>query len=601
MIRLADYVIDFFAKKGVKDLFMVSGGGIMYLQDAVGRNTDIRYICNYHEQACAIAAEAYARVTNHLGVCLVTTGPASMNALAGMVGSWINSVPIIVLSGQVRTGLIADYSKIRQKGPQEINIVDVASPITKYAVTVMDPQRIRYELEKAYFMATSGRPGPAWIDLPLDIQGAMIDEDSLQGYEPEPLPGLLSGDALTSAATQVAEAIKQSKRPLFVVGNGIHISHSISLLKELMERTQIPAVFPYTAPDVLDEDHPLNMGVFGTNGQRRANFTIQNTDCLISLGSGLCITKTGFNFAGFAPKAKVKIFVDIDAGQLYNQVLTPDIGVQADLNDFLTEILHHIQPGEYQSSAKWTLACQNWRERYPIITPDYYEAKGFVNSYVFVDKLAPLLTSEDVLIPGNGLDSVTMYQAFRYKEGQRFLMNGNWGSMGWDLPLAVGGSAACKGRAVLVTGDGSLAWNIQELITIMHNKLAVKIFMFNNGGYSSIRATQNNFFEGRRVGADSTSGVGAPNYELLSAAFGIPYFEIHTNEELDTLLPQVLNHEGACFCNLFVDPIQFISPRASSFRRDDGTLESRPLEDMAPFLPREEVWENMHQFDDSEV
>lgn len=599
MIKLSDYVIDFLAKKGVKDIFLCSGGGIMHLLDSVGQHPEMSYTCNYHEQAAAISAEAYARVTNHLGVCLVTTGPASMNALAGMAGSWINSTPIMVLSGQVRRQIIADYSKIRQYGPQEINTVDVVRPITKYAVTIMDPEKIRYEMEKAYYYATSGRPGPVWLDFPLDVQAAMIDEQNLVGFTPEFDDKVLSGQALVDAVKQVVDALRQSRRPLLLGGNGIQISRSVHLLKELMETYSLPLVAPYTAPDLMPESHPMNMGVFGTNGQRRANFTVQNADLVLSLGSGLCVTKTGFDYKNFATKAK-KIFVDVDEGQLYHQNLVPDLGIQADVKDFMAELVRQLKGTGYRPSEKWLQVCANWKARYPVMVPEYYVDSGFVNSYVFMDVLSNLLAENDILVPGNGLDSVSFYQAFKFKTGQRYLINGNWGSMGWDLPLAVGACVARKGRVICVTGDGSLQWNVQELMTISHNRLPVFIFAFNNSGYASIRATQNNFFEGRKVGADQNSGVGNPDFKKLAEAYGITYARIEKNDDIEPVVQKLLKQSGPVFCEVSVALDQFIFPRASSFRREDGTLESRPLHDMAPFLPREEIWENMHLFDEDE-
>ena len=595
-MKLSDYVAQFLVEHGIQDVFLVSGGGIMHLLDSVGNQPGLRYTCTYHEQAAAIAAEGYARALNGVGVCLVTTGPASVNAVAGMAGAWINSTPVMVFSGQVRRDILADVTRIRQKGPQEINIVDIVRPITKYAVTIMDPASIRCELEKAYHIAISGRPGPVWIDLPLDIQGSMVDEDSLVAYNPSELTNETLTTDLGQAVAQVLEMICRSRRPIFIGGNGIHLAGATPLLEQLVTQTQIPIVFPYTAPDLLREDHQLNMGVFGTNGQRRANFAVQNSDCLISLASGLCLTKVGFNYRGFAPKAR-KIIVDIDQGQIMDQVIVPDLPVQADVRAFISEFLQQFEALDYQPPAKWLEACADWKRNYPVIVPEFLTDREHVNSYVFMDVLSDCAVENDILVPGNGLDSVSFYQAFKFKTGQKFLMNGNWGSMGWDLPMAVGACVAKRGRVICVTGDGSVQWNIQELLTIQHAHLPVKLFIFNNQGYASIRATQNNFFEGRKVGADAASGVSTPDFEKLAAAYGFPYTKIWNHDDLREKILWTLEQDGPMICEVNISLDQVIMPKASAFRRADGTLESRPLEDMAPFLPREEIWENMHKFD----
>lgn len=595
MIKLSDYVTRFLVAHGITDLFMVSGGGIMHLMDSVGRQEGLRYWCNYHEQACAVSAEGYAKLTRRPCACLVTVGPAGINALSGVAGAWVDSVPMLVLTGQVRRDLIADYGKVRQYGPQEGDVVGLARHVTKYAVTVLDPARIRFELEKALHLATSGRPGPVWIDLPLDVQAALVEEDRLEGFEPE--PDRLGPDP--EALDQVAQALVSARRPLLLAGNGIHWAHAGQAWLRFLERWPVPVVVPYSAKDVLWEDHPLNMGVMGYTGQRRANFALQNADLLVSLGSGLCVSKTGFNLQGFAPRAR-KILVDIDPGQLHHQALKPDLAVLADLGRFL-ERLAERAPAGWGVPERWREACAHWRRAYPVITPDYFEDPEHVNTYVFMDRLAEALPASGRLVTGNGLDVPSFYQAFRVKRGQRTLISGNWGAMGWDLPMAIGACVA-EGPAptVVVTGDGSLQWNVQELLTIGAHRLPVAIFVFNNQGYTSIRGTQNAFFEGRFVGADPASGVFNPDFRSLAAAYGLAYDRIAHPGDLDAGIRRTLAAPGPILCEVKVSPSQFLSPKASAFRRPDGTLESRPLEDMAPFLPREEIRRNMTLFDDPE-
>lgn len=570
----------------------------MHMLDAVGRNPDMNYYCNYHEQACAISAEGYARVRNDVGACLVTVGPGGSNAISGMLGAWYDSIPIIVICGQVRRNIIADYSKVRQIGPQEGNNLAMVKPVTKYAGVVLDANMIRYEMELAYHKAVSGRPGPVWLDIPLDIQDSQVDESQLPSYQPKEDKKISRGAQLTNDVKNALVMVRNAKRPLLLCGNSVHLSKSEELLKKLVNKLNIPVVLPDAAKDLIAEEHPLYMGIFGTAGQRRANFAVQNADCILSLGTGLCIKKVGFNYKGFAPNAK-KIIVDIDEGQLFHQVLTPDLPIQADVRYFMEEMLKQLNTVSVEPSTKWLEACARWKERYPLIVDDYYMDKEYVNSYVFVDKLSDFLSNNDALVAGNGLDTVSYLQVFKVKEGQRTYTSINWGAMGWDLPLAVG---TCIGngkkRTICVTGDGSFQWNVQELLTIKNYNLPVKIFLFNNRGYSSIRATQKTFYNGRFVGSDQSSGVSNPNFEFLAKAYGLEYVNIQNNDDIEQGIKQTLTLDGPVLCEVNISPEQGITPKASSFVREDGTIESRPLEDMFPFLPREEIWENMHLFDE---
>ena len=595
MMKLSDYTTEFLVNHGVNTFFLASGGGIMYLLDSIGRNPGAQYYCNYHEQACAVAAEGYVRMTGRLAACMGTTGPGATNLLSGIMAAWIDSVPLLAISGQVRSDLIADYSKVRQVGPQEGNVVAMAGPVTKYAVSVRDPNTIRYHLERALYEATTGRPGPVWLELPLDVQGASVEETKLIGFSPESVDAIPSGRIHTAAA-DVIQLLKRSQRPVVVPGNGIHYSYSRDLLRSFVEQANIPVLLPFTAKDLLEEDHPLNMGVFGSAGQRRANFAIQNSDLLLALAVGLNVQKTGFNVSAFAPKAH-KVVVDIDTGQLIAHPLKPDVAIQADVREFLGATLEILRSEPLPQKTRWLQACGQWRQRYPVMRENHPQEGHSVNTYIFMDTLAELLGENDVLVTGVGLDVVSCYQAFRVKKNQRVIITG-WGSMGWELPLTLG---ACVGngarRAVCVTGDGSLQWNVQEMLTVGRYKFPIKLFVFNNSGYSSIRSTQNSFFDGRFVGSDFHSGLANPEFSCLAAAYGWNFVRISGPESLADSVQQALELDGPVLCEVPVPVNQGIAPKASAFRRDDGTLESRPLEDMAPFLPREEVWDNMHLFD----
>jgi acetolactate synthase-1/2/3 large subunit len=596
-MKVSDYVVRFLLEHDADQVFLVAGGGIMHLLDSIGNDQRMRYYCARHEQACAVNAEGYARMTNRPGVCLVTTGPGAVNALSGILGAWTDSLPMLVISGQVRRDLMADFRRLRQMGPQEANIVEMARPVTKYSATVVDPTMIRRELECAWHHALAGRPGPAWIEIPVDVQGLLVDVGDLAGFVPHSASSA-SWEVGPRSVGAVVEALRRARRPLLVCGNGIHLAGSEGLLAELLDMAPVPMVLPDSAKDLVAEDHPRNMGIFGTAGQRRANFAIQNSDCLLAVGVGLCSKKTGFNVSGLAPNA-IKLVVDIDRDQLDHQVIKPDLAIQADAGVFLRLLIEQLSESPLEPQVRWLDACSGWRRRYPLILDEYFTDRNHVNSYVFMDRLSDSLGSDDVLVAGNGLDTVSYIQAFRTKRNQRTMTSGNWGAMGWDLPLAVG---ACIGsgrrRTICVTGDGSIQLNIQELMTISHYALPIKVFVFNNAGFGSIRATQRNLFAGRLVASAPDEGVDDPDFEKTAAAFGLPFDHIDDNDGVADGIHRVLALDGPTLCEVKISPDQEITPKASAFRRQDGTLESRPLEDMSPFLAREEVWENMHLFDD---
>jgi acetolactate synthase I/II/III large subunit len=596
VIKLSDYVAEFLVSRGVRDVFLVSGGGVMHLLDSIGRHDGLRYFCTRHEQACAIAAEGYARATNQPGVCLVTTGPGGVNAVSGIVGAWVDSIPLVVLAGQVRRDLVADYRKLRQMGPQEGNVVGMAGPVTKYAVSVTDPRMIRFELERAFHVATSGRPGPTLVEIPIDVQGSMIDEGDLPSFDPAAEDRLERTDAVRDGVKATVEALARAERPLFVAGNGIHLAGAEAALARLLRVAPVPVVLPDSAKDLVAEDEPMYMGIFGTAGQRRANFAVQNSDCMVALASGLCVKKTGFNYKGFAPGA-TKVFVDIDEHQLSDQVIAPDIAVLADMAEFLPALVEELERTPLAARKKWLDACASWKQRYPLMVPEYYRDPQFISGYAFMDVLSDKLGSSDVLVAGNGLDTVSYIQVFRVKEGQRTMTSANWGAMGWDLPLAIGASVGSGRRTICVTGDGSVQLNLQELATIRYYALPIKVFVYNNQGFASIRATQRSMMDGRFVASDPASGVDNPDFRLLAEAFGLAFERIADKDQIEAGIANVLATDGPVLCEVIVSPDEEIQPKASAFRREDGTLESRPLEDMAPFLPRDEVWQNMHLFD----
>lgn len=591
-MKVSDYVVDFLVQRGISDIFMVSGGGIMHLVESVGQHSGMRYICNHHEQACAMAAESYAHVKRDVGVCFATTGPGGSNALAGIVGAWTDSVPVLVICGQVRSDLIADYSKLRQLGPQELNINEMARPVTKCVALVTDPNQIRYELERALAIATSGRPGPVWLTIPMDVQGAAIDPAMLPAYE---------GDNVSYAPSiaQMRDAIaliRSAKRPVIIASGGIHRARAERLFMRFVHKVKAPVLLAIGGMDLMDETDPFYQGKFGPLGQRRGNFTLQNSDLVLSLGASMSVACVGFNTTGLAPTAR-RLMVNIDQAELTKTTYRVDLPIHADVALFMEMFLEETRDVELGPWRKWTEACQRWKVRYPLITPDYIEDHTHVNTYVFAHELSELLDSDAVVVTGNSLDAWSVYQAFKVKLGQKVFTNVNCGSMGWDLPAAVGACVANGDRlTILVTGDGSFQFNVQELLTIRHNSLPVKIFVFNNQGYASIRSTQTTFFNSHFVASDAKSGVGNPDYAKLAAAYGLNYSRIDTNDDIRDQAAAFIAFPGPGLCELNVAYAQERRPRISSFRRPDGTMESRPLEDMFPFLPREEVRENMEQF-----
>lgn len=586
-MNVSDVVMEFLENKGISKIFLLSGGGIMYLLDALGKREKLGYVCNYHEQASAIAADGYSRM-NGFGVCLATFGPGAVNALSGVVGAWYDSIPMLVISGQVRSNLIADYSKVRQVGPQEGNVLEMVKPVTKYAVSLRDPNKILYELEKCYKIAKSGRPGPVWLELPLDMQSAEVVESNLLRWTDE--DGKTAEHGLSEKLLQIVTALKSAKRPVLLLGNGVRLSGMHEEMLSVIRQLQIPVLIPYTGKDLLDNQNEFSFGVFGTAGQRHANLILQNSDLLIGMGVGFCVAKTGFETAKFAPGA-YKIFVDVDHGQLNSHPLKANLPIQMDLADFLPAFSGALK--EYAPShEEWLNLSRNWKGKYPIIAKELFSDSGSINSYVFMSMLSERASNDDVIVTGNGLDCVSFYQAFNIKKGQRAALNGNWGSMGWDIPTAIGASYATNKRVLCITGDGGVMLNIQELVGVGSERLPIKLFIFNNDGYGSIKATQDNLFERRYVGSNPSSGVHNPEFESLAKGFKIPYFAAIEHSELGKVLDQVLEIDGPTICEIKVSPEQWITPKASSFRNAEGKLESKPLDDMFPFLPAAEIEEN---------
>lgn len=598
MIKLSDYLAQYLGKSEqvAHDVFLVSGGGMMHLLDSVGRCETLRYICNHHEQACSIAAEGFARKSNKIGVAFVTTGPGGTNAITGVMGAWVDSIPMLVVSGQVKQSTtIKDQPRLRQLGDQEINIVDIVRPITKYAVMVTDPATIRYHLEKALHLAKSGRPGPVWIDVPLDVQAAMINENHLPPFDPAELPALFDKAQVDAQVSELLQRLKTAKRPAFVVGNGIRLAGAQQKFLRLAEQLDIPVLTAISGTDLIGSDHPLYAGRPGILGARAANFVLQNSDLLMVCGSRMNIRIIGYAFETVAREA-CKVMVDIDPEELNKPTFQPNVKIQSDLGYFIDEMQRQLArlPVRYQEAEAWLAYCRRLRQQYPTVLPEHREVKDYVSSYYFAESLAEALPADAVVVTGNGTAYTSTFQALSIKMGQRLIANVGCAAMGFDLPATIGACFANERKTtVCVTGDGSIQMNLQELQTIMHHKLPVKIFMFNNQGYLSIKLTQAGFFDGFRVGSCCTSGVTVPDMLKLAAVYGLGVTRITNHGELKEGIRQVLDTPGPVLCEVMTDPLEKLGPKAFSEKRPDGSIVSRPLEDLHPFLPRAEFNANM--------
>lgn len=592
-IKVSDYIVDHLAKIGVKDVFMITGGGAMHLNEAFGSSLKIRYYCNHHEQASAIGAECYGRL-NGFGVCVVTTGPGGTNALTGIVGAWLDSIPMICISGQVKNELMKKDKNLRQLGVQELNIVDVVKPVTKYAVVVRDARDIRFHLEKAIFLAKIGRPGPVWLDIPLDVQSAYVNSDSLRKFNPN--VQLFSGNKkiLKNQVRETLRLLKIAKRPVILAGGGIRLAEAQDKFLKLAEKLTVPILTAMSSHDLIPSDHKLFFGRPGAfGGERVGNFVIQNCDLLISIGSRLHPWIISFDYKNFAREAR-KIIVDVDKAELEKPTITPDIPIQADALDFIREMLNQVKEKTFPRYTEWMTYCRRIKQKYPVVLPEYKEQKKFVNSYYFIDILSKILPENEIIVTSDGTALSCTFQAIKLKPGQRLISNIGCAAMGYGLPAAIGACIAKrKKRIICLEGDGSLQLNIHELQTIVHYKLPIKLFVFNNNGYLAIRITQDAYFKSHYVGCDPESGLSFPDLLKIAEAYGIPAVRIENHANLEEKIRKVLDSEGPIICEIMMDPNQALIPKITSEVKPDGRLISKPLEDMYPFLPRDEFYKNM--------
>lgn len=590
-MRVADFIFNFLSDKGVDTVFMISGGQAMFLVDAVSRNKKIDVICTHHEQAAGMSIDAYGRATGKLGVALVTAGPASINILNGVVGGWTDSSPMMVVSGQSSISCVQYQQKtnIRQYGIQGINIKPIIESVTKFSVTVDDPSKILYYMQKAYYLATSGRPGPVWIDVPIDVQKMEVPDRLLEEYDP-PID-MINKVTLSKNVSKTLKLLSDSRRPIFLVGQGVKSGKAIDEFSAALSRLNIPVLTSRLGIDLIPSDSKLYVGRPGIYGERAANFAVQNADLIMAVGCRLASALVGHNTKDFGKNAK-KVVVDIDAEELNKPGVDIDLKIGAGAQRFFIELLRQSGSFNIPDFSEWVEICNGWKRKYPVVLPSYKDEKP-INSYYFTDKLSQAATSEDMILLDTGSCFHVVSQAWKIKKGQTFLTTGGISSMGYWAGV-LGLCVANKRKSTIcITGDGSLQMNIQELATIKHYNLPIKLFIFNNNGYLLIRQTQKNFMEGRLCGESPATGVWCPDSLRVAQAYGIKGVRIDSADGLEAKIKEVLRFDGPVICDVMTPEWQLIIPRVSSEKKPDGTLVSKPYEDMFPFLDKKELLSNM--------
>ena len=595
MIKVSDYIARYLIEQNIHQVFMVTGGGAMHLNDSLGKQEGLQVVFNHHEQACAMAAESYARLTNHIGVVNVTTGPGGLNALNGVFGAWTDSIPMLVLSGQVRydTTVRGSGLPLRQMGDQEFDIVTSVESMTKYAVMVTDPTEIKFHLQKALYLAAHGRPGPVWLDIPMNVQSAMIDETTLRSYDFPAIekqePPVLSSESISL----IWEKIQQAERPVMLVGTGVRLSGAYDDFLKLVQVLKIPVATAFNAHDVLTDDNPYYAGRPGTVGDRAGNLVVQNADVLLVLGCRLNIRQIGYHWESFA-RGAYKIVVEIDPVELKKPTVSIDLPIHGDIADVVQQMLQVAENKKAAEKPAWLDWCKSRQKKYPVVLEEYWQRKELVDPYCFIQTLSQLSEPNQIVVTANATACITAFQAWYMKPGQRLFSNSGSASMGYDLPAAIGAAVgAPQQKIICLAGDGSIQMNLQELATIAQHQFPIKIFLLNNQGYFSIRQTQGNFFGKPYLGIDTTSGLFFPDMTKLAEAYGIRYARCLQHADLHTAIASTLANDDPVICEVFLTIERPFSPKASSKRLADGRMVSRPLEDLAPFLSREELADNM--------
>lgn len=590
-VKISDWIAQFLVEKGIKHNFTVPGGGAMHLNVSFGHQEGLNNIFVQHEQSAAIAAEGYFRATNELPLVCCTTGPGGTNTLTGVLGAWLDSIPMLIMSGQVRYATTARAAGIpvRAMGDQEFDITPMVAHMTKYAEMIIDPKTVKYHIEKALYLATHGRPGPVWLDVPLDIQGGYIDTEEFISFDSSELEEELTPSVTDKDIETVIDRIKGAERPILVFGNGIHIANCVELARNVAKKLNVPVTVAYDATDLMPTENQLYVGQGGLLGDRAGNWAIQNADLVLSVGCRLSCRQVGYNVNSWAREAFV-IMVDIDKYELQKPSIHVEMPIQADAKEFL-EKLDCALPKSLEPHQGWLDICLDWKKRYPVVTKKHYETEGLVNAYCFLNEISHKAADDQLIVLGNGTVEACLH-AIYIKEHTRLISNSGAASMGYDLPAAIGACFATnKNNTVCLTGDGSIQMNLQELQTIVFHKLPIKIFVVNNQGYHSMRQTEGNLFpEYTKVGVGPESGdLSFPEMKKIANAYGIPYLSASNNKELPEVIEKTLNTDGYVMCEIYATTEQKFEPKSATKRLEDGTLVSPPLEDLAPFLPREEL------------
>lgn len=591
MKKVSDIIAQTLVDEGINTVFMLTGGGAMHLNYSLGTHSGLKCYYNHHEQGCAIAAEGFVRGGGKIAAVNVTTGPGGLNTLTGLMGQWTDSVPVIYISGQVKqTTTMQHYPDLhlRQLGDQEVDIINIVKPLTKFALSVTNPCEVRYNIRKAIHIALSGRPGPVWIDVPMDIQSAMVNENDILEYNTYPTINNNNNEAYD----QIISLLKEAKRPLIIAGHGIRISNSINLLVELLEKTKIPVVTTLNGMDLLSTSNPYYIGRIGSQGDRAGNFALQNADLVLSIGSRNNIRQTTYNWECFANKAKL-VIIDIDEEELKKPNIHPFLCVCCDASVFLKTLTGKVENLELPDWEEWRRWGKERQLKYPVVQSGYSLEKE-INPYYFIDVLTKILPEESTIITANGSASVCTFQAGVIKRGTRIIMNSGCAAMGYELPASIGASiAANKGNVICIAGDGSFQMNLQEMQTAIYYQLPIKIFYFDNAGYSSIKQTQSNFFNNSYVGCDYTSGISFPDMIKIASSYGIQTVDIVDTSVIESGIKQTLNMPGMVFCRVKLSVDYKFMPKVSSQKLPDGQIVSKPLEDMYPFLSENEQLENI--------
>lgn len=583
LVKISDQIALFLKQKEIKLVFGIVGAANSHIFDSITNLGYTEIICVHHEQAATMAMQAYYRITGKITAALVTAGGGSSNAITGVLSAWADSIPGIIISGQENTKYIESMFPMRMWGIQGYDSTEMVRKITKYATRIMKPENAIYELEKAYHISGEGRPGPTWVDYPMDMQGAQIKENDLLHYSPVyKAPPTVSADTLE----QVFSCISQSKRPVFWLGYGIRIADAVNLLEPLLEKFPFPVILTWAAADMLDNAHKLNFGRAGVYGNRSANFIVQNADLIISIGNRLAIPVIGYAHDELARDATI-IQVDIDEEELEKTKDIADISILSDAKEFLRNLITGAIHCNLPNISEWYQLCCHYQSSYPNIGPEHDDKNGYINSYRFIDKLSDHFIDDQVVTTDMGTALLSGHQVVKLKEGQRFMTSTGLGEMGYGLPAAIGASfAKGKGNVMCLNCDGGMMMNLQELQTIVHHNLPIKIIIFNNDGYLMIKHTQKNLFKGRYSASNKASGVTCPDYQKIATAFGIKYFSINSWDDFDNVVPHIQTLNEPVICDVFMDPEQYFHPKLSIAIKEDGSIISPPLEDLSPLLPR---------------